>query len=132
VVSPELRKRFILDEDAASERIERLVAELCEWCVVESKGRVIIKRDDLASRERVRLVLAARWLASQLDDTIQAEVSVAELEASTGLPRDQLRARLSELARSRFTTVASRGVYVAVPTQVEALARELNDRLQSR
>src|ERR687892_531392 len=108
MVSPELRKKFILDEDAATERVERLVAEMCEWCVVDSKGRVIIQREELASRDRVKLVLAARWLASELDGGIQPGVSVAELEASTGLPRDQLRARLSELVRSRFAVGASR------------------------
>jgi hypothetical protein len=131
VVSQELRKKFILDEEAATDRIETLVTEMCEWCAVDPKGRVIVKRQDLVSRDRVKLVLSARWLASELDQSISSGVSTLELETSTGLPRDQLRARISEIVRARFATPVSKGVYAASPMHVEAFARELRDRLVS-
>lgn len=132
MVSPELRKKFILDEAAATERTERLVVDLCEWCVLDPKGRVIIKRDDLPSRDRVKVVLSARWLAAELDSGISAEVSTVDLAASTGLPADQLRARLSEVVRSRFASATSKGVYVAAPRHVEVFVRELTERLANR
>lgn len=52
---------------------------------------------------------------------MKSEISVEELSANTGLPKDQVRARAAELVKEKLATSPKRGYYAAVPYKVEAL-----------
>jgi hypothetical protein len=90
-------------------------------CVLDKKGYVHFNNPKLNPREKLRLTLAARAIASQMESTVKSEVSVAELCANSGLPKDQVYARASELVKDKFVTSPKKGVYAAVPHKVEAL-----------
>jgi len=65
------------------------------------------------------LTLTARAIASQLDPNISANVTVAEISRSTGLPANQVRARGTELIKGNFAKAQGRGVYRVLPHRIE-------------
>lgn len=65
--------------------------------------------------------MAARAIASQMDESQKSEVTVAELAANSGLPENQVRARAAELVKDKFVSSPKKGYYAAIPYKVEAL-----------
>jgi hypothetical protein len=88
----DIRKKFIVDDDALKSRLEAIAAKALQLCVLDRKGNVHFSNSKLTPRERLRLTLAARAIGAQLDDKLKAEVSVDDLSANTGLPKNQVRA----------------------------------------
>src|ERR1041384_4757574 len=107
----ELKRKFIVGSDILKQRLEALVEKALPHCVVAENGTVHITSSSLGAKDKVKLVLAARSVAAQLADTVNADVSVAELAASTGLPENQIRARANEVVKEHFAAAPSRGVY---------------------
>ena len=89
----DLRNQFVVDDDVRSEKLEALIQKALPHCVVRKNGSVEIKRSDLTGKQAVKLVLAARLLASKLHDTVTSEVTVEQIAECTGLPKDQAAAR---------------------------------------
>src|SRR5579884_3467277 len=98
----EAKKRFIVDEKVANEQLEELIGVATAHCVVDTTGRVHLKNRQLSGKNKVKLILAARTLASQLDSSFSPETTVDELVAATGLPSNQIRARIAEVIEERF------------------------------
>jgi riboflavin biosynthesis pyrimidine reductase len=117
----ELKKKFIVDDDALKSRLEEIATKALQHCVLDRKGNVHFNNPKFTPREKLRLTLAARAIASQMDETLKSEVSVAELSANSGLPENQVRARAAELAKEKFVTSPKKGTYAAVPHKVEAM-----------
>ncbi len=117
----ELKKRFIVDDDALKSRLEAIATKALEHCVLDKKGNVHFNNPKLSPREKLRLTLAARAIAAQMDESQKSEVSVAELSANSGLPENQVRARAAELAKDKFVSSPKKGFFVAIPHKVEAL-----------
>ena len=121
----ELRKSFIVDEDALRAQLEPLVTTASQHCLVGSNGEVHIKSSRLAGAKKVMLVLAARAIASRLEPEIAAEVGVAEISKYTGIPDNQIRARGKDLIKARLAESPSRGVYRAIFQKVDRFLSEL-------
>lgn len=117
----DLKKKFIVDDDVLRNRLEEIATKALQLCVLDKKGSVHFNNSKLGPRDKLRLTLAARAIASQLDETVSREVSVAELAANSGLPENQVRARAAELVKERFITSPKKGTYAAVAHKVEAL-----------
>ncbi len=117
----DLKKKFIVDDDALKGRLEEIATKALQFCVLDRKGNVHFNNSKLGPREKLRLTLAARTIASQLDETVSAEVSVADLVSNSGLPKDQVYARAAELVKDKSVTSPKKGFYKAVPHKVEAL-----------
>jgi hypothetical protein len=117
----DLKKKFIVDDDVLKNRLEEIATKALQLCVLDKKGNVHFNNSKLSPREKLRLTLAARAIASQLDETLSGEVSVADLAANSGLPENQVRARAAELAKAKFVSSPKKRFFVAVPHKVEAL-----------
>jgi len=115
----ELRKKFIVSQDVIKARLEELVNKAIEHCVVTEQGEVHLESKSLGAKNQIKLVLAARYLAAQLDNSFSAEVTVAELASSTGLPENQIRARANEAIKERFASSPVVGTYIASPHKIE-------------
>jgi hypothetical protein len=124
----ELRKQFILDDDAVKARLEPLVAKALLHCKLDKAGQVLITNAKLSSRDQLVLILAARWIASELDPGIAAEVTVAEVGKFTGLPANQIRARITEAVKGKFAEALRPGTYRAVPHRIEAFLSSIDGR----
>lgn len=125
----ELKKQFIVDDDALKTRLEPLVAKALNHCRISKSGEVIITNQNLSARDQVMLILSARAIASQLDSAISADVAVADLAKSTGLPTDQIRARARDIIGLKLAVSPKRGDYRAIPHKIEAF---LDSLAQSR
>jgi hypothetical protein len=121
MIIEELKKQFIVDDDVLEKRLEAIGTKALEHCVLDKRGNVHFNNPKLNPREKLRLTLAARAIAAQMDSSMRSEVTIAELAATSGLPKDQVRARAAELVKDKFATSPKRGVYRAVPHKVEAL-----------
>jgi len=117
----DLKKKFIVDDDVLKNRLEEIATKALEHCVVDKKGNVHFNSSNLSAREKLSLILAARAIASQMDETIKSDVSMAELTLSSGLPEKQITARIAELAKDKLVASSKKGIYSAVPHKVEAL-----------
>jgi hypothetical protein len=121
----DLKSKFIIDDNVLRARLETVVNKALKYCVIDKKGNVHFNDSKLKTRERMKLTLAARALAAQMDENISPDVSVDELIASTGLPRDQVRARAAELVKAKLARSPRAGVYAAIPYRVEQLIDSL-------
>jgi hypothetical protein len=115
----ELRKQFIIDGDAVKARIEPLVAKALLHCKIDKTGQVLITNEKLSSRDQLMMVLAARTIAFELDESIPAEVTVAEIGRYTGLPPNQIRARGRDAIKAKLAEAPKPGVYRAIPHRLE-------------
>ena len=122
----ELKKGFIVDEDVVKERLETVVIEARKHCVVDKKGIVHVNSGSLKSREKIMLVLAARFVGSQLDPAIKASVTTEEMASSTRLPLDQIRARAADLVGDKFAESTGKGQWRAQPHKVELFLKSLS------
>jgi hypothetical protein len=120
-----LREQFIVDDDVLKSRLESLVAKALKHCRVDKKGQVLVTASDLSGRDQVKLVLAARGIAVALDESIRSEVSVAEIGKFTGLPGNQVRARVKECIEQKFAESCGTGIYRAMPYKIEAFLDSL-------
>jgi hypothetical protein len=114
----ELRRKFIQDDEAIRKSLEEMVNVAFEYCAVDPHGGVHLKQRDLGGKTVVKLVLAAKAIANQLDESISAEATVAELSKATGLAENAARARASEAVAERFAESNARGSYRANPFHV--------------
>jgi hypothetical protein len=121
----EIKKKFIVSEAQTAEETERLITRLLNFCVVDEKGVVHISNSKLGGKEKVKVALAARNLASRLEPKIKATMTLAELAASTSLPKNQVKARAKDAADDKFAEKAGEGVYKAYPHKIEALIDSL-------
>lgn len=117
----DLKKKFIVDDDVLKNRLEEIATKALQLCVLDKRGNVHFNNSKLSPREKLRVTLAARAIASQLDETVSDEVSVSELATNSGLPKDQVYARAAELVKDKSVTSPKKGFYKAVPHKVEAL-----------
>jgi hypothetical protein len=115
----ELKRQFLVDGDVLKMRLEPIVSKALRHCKTDRNGQVLISNNNLSSKQQVILILAARAVASQLDSTISAEVTVAEIHRYTGLPENQVRARGNEAIKDKFAESPKPGSYRAVAHKIE-------------
>jgi hypothetical protein len=121
----ELRRKFIVDDDVLKTRLEPVVTRALDHCVIDKAGRVHITNRRLSGKQQVMLTLAARAIASQLDPNMSADVSIPEIKKFTGLPDNQIRARINDIVKERFAHSPKRGSYAANAHKVEAFLESL-------
>src|SRR2546426_7751456 len=97
----ELKRKFIVDDDVLKTRLEPIVTKALHHCVIDKTGQVHISNKALSSKQKVMLTMAARVVASQLDPNITGDVPISEIAKSTGLPENQIRARINDIVKEK-------------------------------
>jgi hypothetical protein len=115
----ELKKKFIVDDDVLRARLQTIVSKALDHCQLDKHGHVLISNAKLSGRDKVKLTLAARAIAAQLDPKISPEVTGPEIGKYTGLPINQVRARAKEAVDDRFAESPQMGTYRAMPHKIE-------------
>ena len=115
----ELKRKFILDEEDLKLRIEVLVAKALKLCRVDNRGRIHFENKKLSGKDKVKVALAARAIASELDANISPDVTIRELAQYVGLPENQVRARCTEIVAEHYADSPARGVFRAVFGKIE-------------
>jgi hypothetical protein len=128
----ELKRQFIVDDDALKARLEPIVAKALKHCRIDKKGQVLITNQKLSARDQLLFVLIARTIASQLDPSISPDVTVAEISKFTGLPANQIRARGKDVIGARFAEALEPGIYRAIPGKVELFLDNISTSRKTR
>jgi hypothetical protein len=122
-----LQEQFLVDEDVKSEKLGQIIQKLLPYCVVSKKGMVDIRKPKLAGKAQVKLVLAARLVASKIEgSSVTSGTSLEEIVEYTGLPKDQVSARAKECVDDGFAERAGRGSYKARQHRIESFVDELS------
>ncbi len=121
----QLREEFLVDGDLGEKRLEDLIRKILPYCVVSRDGFVELRRADLSGKARVKLVLAARLIASMLDKAVSGDLTTEELSEQTGLRKNQAAARVKECFDERFAERSARGSYRARPHKIDAFLDDL-------
>ena len=115
----ELKQKFIVADDVLKARLEPIITKALRHCVIDKTGQVYVTDKRLSGKQQVMLTIAARAIASQLEPTISASVTVSEIAKYTGLPENQVRARGKDFINAKLAESPERGVYRAVFHKVE-------------
>jgi hypothetical protein len=115
-----LREEFLVDSDLGEKRLEVLVRKILPYCLVSKDGFVELKAANLSGKEQVKLVLAARLIASKLDKAVRGDLTAEELSEQTGLPKNQAAARAKECFDEKFAERSARGSYRARQHRIDA------------
>src|SRR5580698_6877681 len=115
----DLAGQFLVEDSIGSERLQRLLEKLLPHCVVHKNGAVDIT-GNFSGKESVKLVLAARLVASKLKDSpVSGEVTLEEISAQTGLPKNQAAARAKDCVDEKFAERAGQASYKARQNKLE-------------
>jgi hypothetical protein len=123
-----LRKKFILDEEDVKARLEELVGKALKYCHVDTKGRIYFNKKNLSGTDKIKVAVAARGIASELDSNLSADVSIDELAQSTGLPESSVRARCTELAAQNYVESPKKGVFRVILARTDMLLDSIKEK----
>ena len=115
----DLKKKFIVDENVVKNRLEAVLEKALVHCVVDKQGTVHINDGKLGAKSKVKLVLSARYLASQLTEGISQVVTPADVTKSAGVPANQARARLADLVNEKFAESPQNGNFRVLAHKIE-------------
>lgn len=128
----ELKKAFILDEDAEHSNIEELIKKTMNFCKIDKKGHVVLDANSTKSfkiHDKILLVMTARHLANKLQKKEDGEATITE-EITAGEVADILRekknvmaTRLKELKDDKKITLVSRGIFKMAPYAVDTFLK---------
>jgi hypothetical protein len=122
----ELTGKFLIDDEIATDRLSQFIQQLLPYCKVRKNGKVDVLADNLSGRDRVKLVLAARLVASKLEGSaVNGDLCADEISEYADLPKNQAAARAKECADERFAERSARGSYKARPDKLPAFLKEL-------
>lgn len=121
----DFKKKFIVDEDFDEKRIVEYGEKLLPFCKISKKGEVLINVENATAIERVKLALAARFVANRVQSEIPAEIGADDLSNFLNIPKNQITARLNELKDSKFAESVERGLFRINPRQLSAFLNEM-------
>jgi len=125
----EIKKKFIVDENYFErEKIPVLAQRIMPFCRVAKNGRVIFEKNLNNNTLKITLILVARWIGSQLDKNISAEVNTNEISDVTGLPLNIISARMAEIVERNWAQKKSKGTYAIHPYQIQNIIEKLDDK----
>ena len=110
----ELKEKFIVTKESEERRLKDALENILPLAKVTESGVVLFERKDLAVIDRVALIIAARYLAGCLVDSIRQEVSIGEIYEMAGLSSKKVAsARASDLVKEGLVNNVGRGLYRA-------------------
>jgi hypothetical protein len=121
----ELKSQFLVSSDLSEAKMLALLQLAVHHCAVDSKGNVEIKSAGLGARDKIMLVLSARFIAHHLEDSIPMDVTGEELVRNTHVALDQVRARTSDLVKDKQIETPARGVYRVFVHKIEPFLRNV-------
>jgi hypothetical protein len=115
-----LRQQFVIGSDVIQKRMVACMEKLVPHCGIDERGMVELKSHIMGAKQQIKTVLAARAVAARLEDAnFNANVTMAELEASTGIDHNVISARCGEMVKSKEIEQVSRGVWTFRSDKVE-------------
>ena len=121
----DLKSQFLVSSSLSEAKMLALLKMAIDHCVVDKRGHVEMKTPNLAARDKIMLILSARYIAHHLDETIPMDVTADEIAKNAFIAPEQVRARTSDLVRDKMIESSSRGVFRALAYKIEPFLRDL-------
>ncbi len=115
----DLKKKFIVDETYERERLKNDVERLLRHCRITGQGRVIITSGKLTAKEKIGLVISARFIANKLQKSIPESVTAEELSKYTYIQKPGVSRRTAELVNEAFVFRPEPATYRANPARID-------------
>lgn len=122
----ELKDKFLVSDSLSEQKMLGLLEVAINHCVVDPRGHVEIKTSGLTVRDKIMLILAARFIAHHLDESIAMDVMGEEIAKNAFVAPEQVRARTSDLVKDKMIDSPSRGTYRALAHKIEPFLRNLS------
>lgn len=127
----ELKKAFIINkEEYEKQKLPDYIKRTLKYCKINSEGGVHIENFSLTIRDKIAISLTARFLANQLQSTINPEISGDELSTFLDVEKPVIYARLKDLCDIKMIKRLEKGTYQIVPYYIESLLDELDAKYQ--
>lgn len=115
-----LRQQFVMSDDVIKGRLLIYMKKAVAHGAIDQQGVVALKPHVSGARNQIKAVLAIRAIAARLDDSSFSEkVTLANLEAATGLASNVISARCGELVKARDIEQVDRGVWTFRTDKIE-------------
>lgn len=127
----ELKKSFIVNrEEYQKEKLPDFISRALGFCTVDSEGGIHINNFSLTVRDKIVVALIARFLAHQLQSTIDSSMTGEEISTILDIDKAVTFARLKDLCDTKMVRRIEKGIYEIVPFYVEPLLTELQSKYQ--
>ncbi|MFX1566482.1 MAG: hypothetical protein ACFFCH_10870 [Promethearchaeota archaeon] len=127
----DIKKRFIVDDDAIQEKqFVGMIVRANRFIKVSKSGQIHFELTNLTNKDRVALVFIGRFLGNRLEPEIRKEVLNEELSTITGLKPKIVSARISELKKEPLIERIDKGVHRAISLFIiDRFLKKLEQRL---
>lgn len=124
----ELRKRFFVGETEYNQQLlEKHLEKILEYAVITSDGKVLLKNKDIIDKDKVGVIILARYIGNKLDDSVDEIVTINEISEYSKIDRQVVRARLSTLVEERIILRDDRGKYIMNPINIDKFLLKLEE-----
>ena len=127
----ELKNKWIIDEKSFDEKkIAQYVKRLMRYCKITKTGEVDLTGlgDKFTLKDKIKLALVARFIASKLDESIKPFLSAREISNFFMVDKIQVSARLKEIKDEKLSIREKKGTYRVIPTKIEKILKELESK----
>lgn len=115
-----LRQQFIVGPDVIQRRMLACMEKIVGHCTLYENGTVDLKPHIAGAKNQLKTVLAARAVAARLEDgNFNANVTLSELETSTGIDHNVISARCGEMVKAKEIELVARGIWTFRSDKVE-------------
>jgi len=115
----ELKKKFIVNETYETERLKNDVERLLRHCRITRQGRVIITAGKLTTKQKIGLVISARFIANKLQKSIPENVTAEEISKYTYIQKPGVSRKTTELVNEAFVFRPEPATYRANPARID-------------
>lgn len=131
----ELEKKLIKSDNLELEELEHLISGVSQYCVLSSSGFPRIEKVgklELSDRDKIHLVLSARYLANKLqqvmkkEQTVSASMTNVELSEALRMRIKTVNARVSDLRKDGYVSDVGKATYSVLPHSIDSLIQKLD------
>lgn len=128
-------KRFIKKDNLEADELIGMLEKISKYCEISESGfvRLINGADkSLSKKERIYLVISARYVANRLQKTMETEptisssISSQEISDMLMIDKASVQARASEYRKENKLTDVAKGVYEARSHGVKDFLEEID------
>ncbi|MCD6092452.1 MAG: hypothetical protein J7J38_00335 [Candidatus Aenigmarchaeota archaeon] len=130
----DVRKSLIKEESFQEKELKELGEKIAKICTLDKDGNALFHRD-LSEKDKIKYFLTARFIARKIEDffedipeekKIKAEVKKKEIARLLKKPKEQIRARLSDLRKEGLIEDIDRNTHKINALKVYEIVKELD------
>jgi len=115
----DLIDRFVVRHDREMEILRKVLERISQYARIYSDGEVELLSSDMTVKDRIFMVVLARYLAARINKlkgeeivkNVSQDTELSEIARITGKTPKQVSARLSEMEREGFIRKTRKGRY---------------------